>query len=153
MKRFVLIIALLTAGISVQSQKYTNSVGVRGTYAVGITGKHFFKGSCAIEGIVTFGYGGFNLTGLYEMHAPAFDVNRLYWYYGGGAHIGQAGPAGHPFLDQEEGKLLFGIDGIVGLEYDIEEIPLTISLDWKPVISFTGYGGGFWGGFSFRYTF
>lgn len=153
MKRVLLIIALLTIVMSVKSQEYKNSIGVRGTYAVGITGKHIFQENKAIEGILTFGYGGFNITGLYEIHAPAFDVNRLYWYYGGGAHIGQTGPAGHPFHDREEGELLLGIDGIVGLEYDIEEIPLTISLDWKPVISFTGYGGGFWGGFSFRYTF
>jgi hypothetical protein len=152
MKRILLIITLVTVCFTVQSQEYKNSIGVRGTYAFGITGKHVFQENKAIEGIVTFGYGGFNITGLYEIHAPAFDVNRLYWYYGGGAHIGQIG-AGHPFLDREEGTFLLGIDGIVGLEYDIEEIPITISLDWKPTISFTGYGSGLWGGLSFRYTF
>jgi len=153
MKRILFIVLLILIGFASQSQEYTNSLGVRGTYAFGITGKHFIEQNKALEGILTFGYGGYNITGLYEIHAPAFDVKRLYWYYGGGAHIGQIHNTHPVYSDMDDGDILIGFDGIIGLEYDIEEIPITISADWKPTLNLTGYGSGFWGGLSFRYTF
>lgn len=152
MKRLFILLLFLTVCLSGQSQDYKTGIGVRGTYDFGITGKHFLKESTAIEGILHGGQWGFRITGLYELHAPAFDVDRLYWYYGGGAHIGQIGD-NHPLMENEYGALLLGVDGIIGLEYDIEEIPITISADWKPTLSLTGYGSGLWGGLSFRYTF
>ena len=152
MKRPGILLLFIIISLSGQAQKYETGIGVRGSrYDFGITGKHFFKESTAIEGILDFGYGSFIITGLYEIHAPAFDVDRLYWYYGGGAHIGQVGDA-HHYLDSDKGVLLLGIDGIIGLEYDIEEIPITISADWKPTINFN-YRPALWGGLSFRYTF
>ena len=48
-----------------------------------------------------------------------------------------------------------GIDGIIGIEYNIEPIPFNISLDWKPGLNLIGYTG-FWGdelAFSIRYIF
>jgi len=152
MKRLGILLLFLTVGLSAQSQDYKTAVGVRGTYDFGFTGKYFIEETTALEGILHLGQWGFSITGLYEMHAPAFDVDRLYWYYGGGAHIGQIGD-NHPNLENDHGALLLGVDGIIGLEYDIEEIPITISADWKPTISFTGYRTGLWGGLSFRYTF
>jgi len=153
MKRLGILLLFIVMSFSGQAQKYETGIGVRGDYYdFGITGKHFIEKNTAIEGILNFRYGGYKITGLYEIHAPAFDVDRLYWYYGGGAHIGQVGDS-DPFLDTDKSAMLFGLDGIIGLEYDIKEIPITISADWKPTISFTGYRTGLWGGLSFRYTF
>jgi hypothetical protein len=48
-----------------------------------------------------------------------------------------------------------GIDGIIGMEYNIEEIPFNISLDWKPGFNILGHTG-FWGdelALSVRYIF
>ena len=39
---------------------------------------------------------------------------------------------------------VIGIDGILGMEYNIQEIPFNISLDWKPAFNLIGYTG-FWG--------
>jgi len=153
MKRLGIFLLFIVISLSGQTQNYETGIGIRGDYYdFGLTGKHFIEKNTAIEGILNFRYGGYKITGLYEIHAPAFDVDRLYWYYGGGAHIGQVGDS-DPFLDTDKSAILLGLDGIIGLEYDIKEIPITISADWKPAISFTGYRTGLWGGLSFRYTF
>lgn len=156
MKRIVFIFLIVLSFSAVNAQEYRTAIGIRGTFVSGITAKHFTKANTAIEGIAAFGGWGFSLTGLYEMYAPAFDVDRLYWYYGGGGHIGQWDTT-FPGIDNDpdDNRVNIGFDGIIGLEYDIKEIPFTISLDWKPSINLTGYSG-FWGygaALSVRYTF
>ncbi|MFC6997336.1 hypothetical protein [Rufibacter roseus] len=119
-------------------------LGVRlGGYTSGITGKYYMGNSRAIEGILgtSFGRRGFQLTGLYEIHADALGIQNLQWFYGVGAHIGSfAGrhyyKRGHKYYhDSYHDQLTtVGIDGIVGLEYQITEIPISVGLDFKPFI-------------------
>jgi len=94
------------------------------------------------------------MTGLYEIHARAFDVRGLNWFYGVGAHIGQWNDD-YPLLDERGSYAVVGVDGIIGLEYEIEEIPFTLSADWKPSLNLVGYTGfvGFGGALSIRYVF
>jgi hypothetical protein len=50
---------------------------------------------------------------------------------------------------------VIGIDGILGIEYNFEEVPINIGVDWKPAFNLTGYSG-FWGdggALSIRYIF
>ncbi|MCF8303758.1 MAG: hypothetical protein K9I94_10830 [Bacteroidales bacterium] len=158
MKRLMLILLIAGAGImSSQAQHYQTAIGLRGGFANGITVKHFVGAQSAFEAIGSFRWDGFLITGLYEKHAPAFDTERLFWFYGGGGHIGfwDNYDADTPWMDpDEDGYTIIGIDGIVGLEYDIKEIPLTISADWKPAINLVG-DNSFWadgGAISVRYT-
>jgi len=156
MKRTIGIVCILmiTASFSF-GQNYQTSAGVRGAFVSGISVKHFVEKSTALEGILTVGIWGAGITGLYELHAPAFEVERLYWYYGGGGHINQWND-NFPGVDNKAGNhLVLGLDGILGLEYDIEEIPITISADWKPSFNLTGFPGfwGYGGAISLRYTF
>ncbi|MFP3860916.1 MAG: hypothetical protein ACLFUW_08850, partial [Bacteroidales bacterium] len=156
MKRILIIAILILAGTSVFGQGYKTSIGVRGAFASGITAKHFIEENVALEGILSGGAWGGNITGLYEIHTPAFDVERLYWYYGGGAHIAQWNEDFYfPSSDRDGSHIVIGLDGILGLEYYIEEIPFTISADWKPIFNITGYPGfsGYGGAISIRYTF
>ena len=155
MKRWIIAIGLLMLATGVYAQQgYQSGVGVRGGFVSGVTIKHFTDSETALEGILSFGRWGFNATGLYEIHARAFDVDRLNWYYGGGAHIGQW-TDDHPFFDTRGQYAVVGLDGILGLEYQIEDIPFTISADWKPTINFTGNPGsfGFGGAMTVRYIF
>ena len=156
MKKIVFVISIIITTIAVSyGQNYQTSAGLRGAFVSGITVKHFIEPNTALEGILAGGVWGGGVTGLYEIHAQAFEVDRLYWYYGGGAHIHQWND-NFPQVESKAGSyLVLGLDGILGLEYDIEEIPITISADWKPFFNLTGFPGfwGYGGAISIRYTF
>ena len=143
-------------------QGYKTGIGLRLGWEGGISLKHFIKERRAIEGIASFGWGyrGFRLTGLYEIHKRFPDVDGLDWYFGFGAHVGAY--AGHYFgyygysgggYYDKQGRWhpsgyrsmypVVGIDGVLGLEYQIEDVPLTIGLDIKPYINIIGWGSQF----------
>ncbi|HOW10152.1 MAG TPA: hypothetical protein PLX08_10150 [Bacteroidales bacterium] len=139
------------------AQDYNTGVGLRLGFSNGLTVKHFLSQRSAVEGLLSTRWHGFELTGLYEVHDNAFDVDRLNWYFGGGAHVGFWN--GDYTYDRwgAEGKqyVIIGVDGILGIEYNFTEIPINISLDWKPSFNLTGYSG-FWGdggALSIRYIF
>jgi len=144
MKKILLVLITVICVITaVNAQDYKTGIGLRGGFFNGLTVKHFVKNNAAFEGLLFSRWKGFEITGLYELHAPAFQVDRFKWYFGGGAHIGfyngdntTWGEAGTTYTN-------LGIDGILGLEYSIREIPINIGLDWKPEFNIIGYSG-FW---------
>lgn len=153
-------LAILIIGLSISvaasaQYDYKTAVGIRAGFDQGLSIKHFFKGTDAVEGILSFRYRGFIATALWERHANAFAVDRLNWYYGGGAHIGfWSYYDGHPWYDDERGsKTVIGIDGIVGIEYNIKEIPINVSLDYKPAFNIIGFSNAVFdgGALSIRY--
>lgn len=146
MKNRILFILLLSFVLTfhAKSQEYVNSVGIRGGLSQGITYKHFVTTTDAIDGILAVRWGGFYITGLYERHTGAFDVDHLYFYYGAGAHIGFWDGDPNPWFDENRGYTVIGIDGVIGLEYVFQEIPFNIALDWKPALNLIGTTG-FWG--------
>ncbi len=154
--KFLFAASVLTLlSLTVRSQDYINSVGVRLGLSQGITFKHFVTTTDAAEGLLAMRWEGFTITGLYERHQVAFDVNELYFYYGGGAHIGVWNGRVNPWFDDRTSHSVVGIDGVIGLEYVFSDIPFNASLDWKPALNLIGYTG-FWGdelALSFRYTF
>jgi hypothetical protein len=87
------------------------------------------------------------ITILYEKHAPAFNAAGLQWYYGLGGHVGFYD--GHYYYDRhhehydDDRVYGVGVDGVLGLEYYIRDIPFTIGADIKPYINIP-HGGGFW---------
>ncbi len=127
----------LTANVSAQSN-YNTGVGLRlGGYENGITLKHFISSDTALEGILGFRRGGFVFTGLYEKHAIAFAEPSLNWFYGAGAHIG--GISGDRYYRAygndryyNDSGILLGADGILGLEWQVPELPIAASLDLHP---------------------
>lgn len=142
LKRSLLICLILVSSGLVQAQEYRTGLGLRGGFSSGLTIKHFVSGSNAIEGILGTHYRGFLLTGLYEKHTGAFDVSGMKWFYGGGVHLGvYDGYYAHNWFDDNNSHAVMGIDGIIGLEYKIQEIPISISLDLKPALNLIGYTG------------
>jgi hypothetical protein len=80
---------VIAAATGLFAMDHGTGIGVRGGLSNGLTVKHFIGEKTAIEGLLASRWGGLNITGLYEIHnAAAFDVSRLNWYYGLGAHIG-----------------------------------------------------------------
>ncbi|MEY5044700.1 MAG: hypothetical protein RJA19_1927 [Bacteroidota bacterium] len=139
---------ILTADAQAQFSK--ESIGLRGGIYAGITGKYFiFDDSEAIEGIVSFDDSALLVTGLYEFHRYDFATEALRWYYGAGATARLGGS------DDLGGVLELGIDGIVGIEYLIGKIPLSVGLDYKPRLIFIGSNSfnGDDGALSLRYQF
>lgn len=137
------------------AQDYNTGIGLRGGFANGLTIKHFTGTNTAIEGIFASRWRGFQITGLYELHYSFFDVDRLNWYFGGGAHIGLWNGDYASWGDPGTSYTVVGLDGILGLEYNFREIPINLSADWKPAYNLFGYSG-FWadgGALSIRYIF
>ena len=155
MRRIILTVLLTGAVVMLSNaQDYKTGLGVKLGTGAGFTLKHFLNERSAIEGLLTTKWHGFDITGLYEIHNRAFDTDKLRWYYGFGAHLGfyngndvEWGAPGATYN-------VFGIDGILGLEYTFEEAPFNIGLDLKPALNLVGYTG-FWTdfGLSVRYVF
>ncbi|ADR23692.1 hypothetical protein MATR_24520 [Marivirga tractuosa] len=156
MKLLILVFVLLGSQ-SAFAQDYKTAVGFRGGFPTAITGKHFINKTDAIEGLLSGYRGGFELTGLYEKHANAFDIPYLNWYYGAGAHIGAFdGDIARPgyYFDGRGRGFTVGVDGIFGLEYTLTEIPFVIGVDIKPSLDFAPDPRlWFGGGLSFRFYF
>jgi hypothetical protein len=140
--------------ISAQAQEYSTGIGIRGGFSNGLTVKHFLSETKAVEGILATRWNGFYITGLYEIQNIAFDTPGLYWFYGVGGHLGSINGNNSRFNDGVNHTLL-GIDAILGLEYCFNELPISLSLDWKPTFDLIGDSDvGFDNGaFSIRYIF
>ncbi len=153
MRKTILTLVLAISIVSLASaQDYKTGVGLRGGFSQGLTIKHFLGEKAAVEGIIATRWSGFEITGLYEIHNNAFDVEHLNWYYGFGAHIGSYTADKVPWGTS---GAVIGIDGILGIEYSFSEAPINIGLDWKPAFNLVG-NSDFWGdggALSIRYIF
>ena len=156
MKKIIItcLVAFCLTSISF-AQNYDTGIGLRAGYYNGLTIKHFVGQNEAIEGIFSTRWRGFEITGLYEIQNPVFNAEGLDWYFGFGGHAGfwngdyaEWGTPGTMYT-------VFGIDGILGLEYSFRLIPVNIGLDWKPALNITGYSGMWFdgGALSIRYIF
>jgi hypothetical protein len=154
MKKIIFVVMFMVAAfLQGTAQDYQTGIGIRGGVSSGLTVKHFVNPGHAVEGILSMRWGGLELTGLYEVPQTTFNTPRLNWYYGAGAHAGFWGENNHHWGDER--TILFGLDGIIGMEYNFTEIPVNISLDWKPMLNIreddTFWADGF--GLSVRYIF
>ncbi|MCB0839428.1 MAG: hypothetical protein KDD63_00730 [Bacteroidetes bacterium] len=150
MKQILLsfIFAILLS-ITAFSQNYDTGIGLRGGnsyrsgFAYGITIKKFVSQTNAIEAILALRYKGIGITGLYEIHTTAFGVPELQLYYGFGAHLGfwDDNRRDYEPLFNDDTETVAGIDGIIGLEYTIKEIPFSISVDYHPYVNIIRYYG------------
>lgn len=155
MRKIVLTFIFVLSVTLASAQEYNTGVGLRAGLSQGLTIKHFVSEKAAFEGLLSTRWRGFDITGLYEIHNRAFDVDRLNWYYGFGAHVGFWDGSNTSWGNTGTTYTVIGIDGILGIEYNFSEAPINIGLDWKPAINLTGYTG-FWGdggALSIRYIF
>jgi len=152
MRKLILIVILVVSMVTLAwAQDYKTGIGLRGGFSSGLTLKHFVGKKSAFEGIAAINFGlttGYELTGLYEIHGLAFQVERLNLYFGAGAHIGT-------YDDSNSKGINIGVDGILGIEYNFNEVPINIGFDWKPmyhIVGLTGFAPE-GGALSIRYIF
>lgn len=164
MKKFTLAALVLGSFLFITqraaAQDYKTAVGLKfGAYENGPSIKYFMDERTALEGIVGLRSHGVVVTGLYELHQPAFNVAMLKFYYGFGAHVGAAGAGNYRTFGGDDqyytnNRILLGADGVIGLEYKIPEAPIAISLDLNPRIEIaTGPFFDLAPGLGLKYTF
>lgn len=138
MKKIILsLIVVCTTLVSLQAQDYKTALGVRLSSSNAmvnnsISFKQFISEKVAIEGLFSFG-DPLAIGALLELHKPLAAAG-LSWYYGGGGYL-----AFTKKYDANKQREVtdpnFGAQGVVGLDYKFNNIPLNISLDWKPELN------------------
>jgi hypothetical protein len=155
MKKIYFILAILFASVSLNANNYKSALGVRGLFDAGLTYKQFLDNTKAFEVILSGGKHWIGLTGFYQWHNKTHN-SQLEWYYGGGAHIvfiDGKDRRNTPWKRDTDTDIVIGVDGILGIEYALKEVPIVFSLDWNPTVNLIG-DTGLWltrGSVSIRY--
>ena len=140
MKR-IFVIALLLLGMTsmnkLQAQDYRTALGVRLSSASAavnnsISFKQFITDKTAVEALFSFG-DPLALGVLVEFHKP-LAASGLSWFYGAGGYLSFV-KTYNPNKQRNETDPNFGGQGIIGLDYKFQGIPLNLSLDWKPELN------------------
>jgi hypothetical protein len=140
MKKLI-IVCLLLAGIgslnTLSAQDYKTALGVRLSSANAmqnnsISIKQFINEKTAIEGLLTFG-DPLALGALLEFHKP-LSAAGLNYFYGAGGYISFVKTV-NVTTQKSSTDPNIGAQGVIGLDYKFSNIPLNISLDWKPELN------------------
>lgn len=161
--RHLIALFVLIGGLTLTANAqndYDQAIGLRGGPANGITYKKALGEGTYLEAMASLRWGGFIVTGLYEI-TQNLDTQspRFNWYYGFGGHVGfwSGYYNNNLWFDEDRNEfMVVGADGIIGIEYTFEEAPINISADWKPVINLIGadnFAGFNSGAISVRYVF
>ena len=145
-----------------------SAIGVRveattsGGLGMGATFQQQLTKRTGLEGIITGNNTDMRITGLYEYFQPLVFTG---WkaYVGGGGHVGMTHAAGsaqlladifNGSLDMSNGRQLFmGVDGIVGVQYDVPNMPINISIHAKPALDLNNHPKPFEIGVGFSVRF
>ena len=140
MKKLIFV-SLLAVGLgsltTLSAQDYKTALGVRLSSSNAmqnnsISIKQFISPTTAIEGLFTFG-DPLALGALLEFHKP-LTAAGLRYFYGGGGYISFLKTV-NVNTQKTSTDANFGAQGIIGLDYKFNNIPLNISLDWKPELN------------------
>ena len=140
MKKIAILCALIAVISSTQTlsaQEYRTGLGVRPSSANAmqnnsISIKQFINERTAIEGLFTFG-DPLALGALIEFHKP-LSAAGLTYFYGAGGYVAFLKTV-NVTTQKSSTDANFGAQGIIGLDYKFNNIPLNISLDWKPELN------------------
>lgn len=154
MKKTILLafVLLLIGSTTAFSQQYRHAVGLKLGYDFALTYKMNLSEANSIDlgvNLHPWGTFGLNVYGYYNWQWAINQVPGLSWYVGPGAHIGFFSNA-----------FYLSINGLIGLEYKFQNIPLALSIDWGPGVGFVmaketfrvGFAG-YYGGLGVKYTF
>ena len=134
------VIAIFAIQSSSKAQGYDNAIGVRLGVSNGITFKTTLGENKMLDLIADYrstdGSKYFRVTGLYEIYKPIENVPGLNWYYGFGGTLGSVKYSydyGYATHDNSH-DLYLSADGVLGLDYKVQDAPIDFSLDWKPAL-------------------
>lgn len=148
-KLFILLACFfLVATTQVQGQNYNSAIGVKLGYGLIASYKKFLNEKAAVDIFGGIRWGGLAAGVYYELHYDISGLDRLQWYWGGGATF-----TTRTYGVTNEGYYELGVSGVLGLDYSFENIPLNLSVDWAPTVvllnsyTFGGHYGRFRSGF------
>lgn len=112
------------------AQDYKSAIGAKLGYGLIGSYKTFLNKKAAIDIFGGIRWGGLAAGAYYEIHSPVKSVNKLNWYFGGGASVTtwDYGYAGYNSYYE------LGVSGVIGLDYTFEDYPINASVDWAPTI-------------------
>lgn len=138
MKKFI-IAALAVLAFATVASAQPRTIGIRATYGAELSYQHNMTPSSFIEADLGWiGGAGFGIGASYDfIFAQTGNFN---FYAGPGASLGL-----YNYTQDEVQKLGIGlgIAGQVGAEYNFN-IPLTLSIDWRPAFNIIGNTGFNW---------
>lgn len=124
-----------------KAQEFQSAAGFRISWGGLLSYQYKLKESLYAEGILSIRWGGASVTGLVKYYQPAFYVDGLYWFAGGGMHLGVHGR--NNVYNPESGsneqlQINLGVDIDGGFMYEFPNYPIVVSADYKPSFHFTG---------------
>ena len=135
-KTLILIAAIL--GFAVVASAQPRAIGARIGYGGEFSYQHSFGSNFGELDLGWYAHS-FDVVGIYDFVLAGNGLCNF--YLGPGAYLGFYND-GHPHPDNHSG-LNVGIAGQIGVEWNIPQIPLQISLDWRPVYLFVYEEGPF----------
>lgn len=152
MKKIILTLTIAIISIlpqvQAQNQSYSWGLGARIGADYGFTVKRYL-GSYALDFMGIVHDDGFQISGLYEWQTNVINPDFTL-YYGCGASTGVWNNS------KDKSDLGLAFDGVVGLEWKLpNDLPFTLSLDWKPSFELIPDSRFYVKGFalSFKYVF
>ena len=144
MKVITLILCLLS-GICCFGQNYTQDAGIRLGTLYGLTYRQYLDETKSIEAQSLFGKHGLRLRIMKQYFKPALLElsDNIYFGYGYGAHVGISHYSNYRILtksyilDRSKYGPSIGLDAYLGLEYNIRDYPIIISLNVIPFFEFS----------------
>jgi hypothetical protein len=137
-------IVLIFLSIAAKGQNYMRDAGVRAGNGVIGTYRQFYKDEKALELFAGYQERGLRIGGMREIFTPALTKKseNFRLYYGYGVHAGFTYTNRHKMFNREyhyswKFSPVFGMDGILGLEYTFPDTPILVSADVKPYFEFS----------------
>jgi hypothetical protein len=151
-------IVTVSAEAQYSFKRSNTMVGVRAGTSLGGSVKRFISDQAALELMVFKRWGGMNYVLLFEHHMDIREFRGMEWYLGGGVHYGtwKLGKSEPPWVYKAtQDYKAYGVDAVVGLEYNFNGTNFYLSLDWKPAYNFVDFTDLWWdeASFTLRYAF
>ena len=122
MKKFLMMAALMVATLTVSAQEYNWAAGLRshGYKGAVLTAKKYLDKNAIEFGVATNLASYVHVEADYLWQQPVIGEGFTL-YYGAGAKVGLG-----------DNSLTLGAEAVVGLEYQIPNVPLAVSVDYRP---------------------
>lgn len=146
MKHFVILSVFFIFLNTACGQGYNHASGIRASWhSPGLEYRYYISDTNALKSLFSFRKRGIQLTGFAEFFE--YDLfpfsHQLLFYYGLGAHVGFESWDEETLRDNvtrydTKSSMLAGIDGLAGVEYIFNNIPVSAGIEIKPFLDLFG---------------